>query len=124
MIRSRFSYNRMMRKTIGHTVEADRQVRSRGTTELIMGILGWIIVGGLMGALAKAIMPGRDPGGIIVTIIIGIVGGLLGGWIGSALFGVSTGSFFDIRTWLIALVGALILLGIYRAVVGRRHVTR
>lgn len=89
-----------------------------------MGILGWIIVGGLMGALAKLIMPGNDPGGIIVTILIGIVGGLLGGWIGSALFGVGTGDFFDISTWLIALVGALVLLGIYRAVIGRRSVTR
>lgn len=89
-----------------------------------MGILGWIIVGGLMGALAKAIMPGKDPGGIIVTILIGIVGGLLGGWLGSVIFGVTTGSFFDIRTWLIALVGALILLGIYRVVVGRRAVRR
>lgn len=89
-----------------------------------MGILGWIIVGGLMGALAKAIMPGNDPGGIIVTIIIGIVGGLLGGFIGSALFGVSTAGFFDIQTWLIALVGSLLLLGIYRLVVGRRAVRR
>jgi uncharacterized membrane protein YeaQ/YmgE (transglycosylase-associated protein family) len=89
-----------------------------------MGFLGWIIVGGLMGALAKAIMPGKDPGGIIVTILIGIVGGLLGGWIGSALFGVGTAGFFDIQTWLVALVGALILLGIYRLVVGRRSVTR
>jgi uncharacterized membrane protein YeaQ/YmgE (transglycosylase-associated protein family) len=89
-----------------------------------MGILGWIIVGGLMGALAKAIMPGKDPGGIIVTILIGIVGGLLGGWLGSAIFGVTTGDFFDIRTWLIALVGALILLAIYRVVVGRRSVRR
>lgn len=85
-----------------------------------MGILGWIIVGGLMGALAKAIMPGKDPGGIIVTILIGIVGGLLGGWIGSALFGVGTGGFFNISTWLIALLGALVLLGIYRVFVGRR----
>lgn len=89
-----------------------------------MGFLGWIIVGGLMGALAKYIMPGKDPGGIIVTILIGIVGGLLGGWIGSALFGVSTGGFFEIRTWLIALVGSLVLLGIYRLVTGRRSVTR
>lgn len=89
-----------------------------------MGIIGWIIVGGLMGALAKLIMPGKDPGGIIVTILIGVVGGLLGGWIGSALFGVGTGGFFNISTWLIALVGALVLLGIYRVVVGRRAVSR
>lgn len=87
-----------------------------------MGILGWIVVGGLMGALAKFIMPGNDPGGIIVTILIGVVGGLLGGFVGSALFGVDTGSFFDIGTWLISLVGALALLGIYRVVSGRRGV--
>lgn len=87
-----------------------------------MGFIGWIVIGGLMGALAKAIMPGKDPGGIIVTILIGIVGGVLFGWISSALFGITTGTFFDIRTWIISLVGALILLGIYRVVVGRRAV--
>jgi uncharacterized membrane protein YeaQ/YmgE (transglycosylase-associated protein family) len=90
----------------------------------MMGILGWIVVGGLMGALAKAIMPGKDPGGIIVTILIGVVGGLLGGWIGSALFGIGTGSFFEIRTWLVALVGALVLLGLYRIFVSGRSGAR
>jgi uncharacterized membrane protein YeaQ/YmgE (transglycosylase-associated protein family) len=85
-----------------------------------MGIIGWIVVGLIVGALAKLIMPGKDPGGIIVTCIIGVVGGLLGGWISSMIFGVGTGGFFDIRTWLIALVGSLILLGIYRLIVGRR----
>ncbi|GAA2867683.1 GlsB/YeaQ/YmgE family stress response membrane protein [Pseudonocardia halophobica] len=85
-----------------------------------MGVIGWIVVGLIVGALAKLIMPGKDPGGIIVTCIIGIVGGLLGGWISSALFGVDTGSFFDLRTWVIALIGSLVLLGIYRLIVGRR----
>ncbi|MGI9000296.1 MAG: GlsB/YeaQ/YmgE family stress response membrane protein [Pseudonocardia sp.] len=89
-----------------------------------MGFLGWIVVGLIVGALAKLIMPGKDPGGIIVTILVGIVGGLLGGWISSALFGVGTGGFFEIRTWLIALVGALVLLGIYRLVIGRRSGAR
>ncbi len=89
-----------------------------------MGILGWIVVGGLMGALAKFIMPGKDPGGIIVTILIGVVGGLLGGFIGSRVFGVDTAGFFNISTWLISLVGALVLLGIYRLVIGRRAVSR
>lgn len=86
----------------------------------IVGILGWIVVGLVVGALAKLIMPGKDPGGFIVTILIGIVGGLVGGFVSSRLFGVSTGSFFDLRTWVIALIGALILLGIYRLVLGRR----
>lgn len=89
-----------------------------------MGILGWIVVGLVAGALAKLIIPGKDPGGIIVTILIGIAGGLLGGWIGSAVFGVSTGGFFEIRTWIISLIGAIVLLLIYRLVTGRRGAVR
>ena len=85
-----------------------------------MGILGWIVLGLLAGAIAKAILPGNDPGGIIVTMIIGIVGALLGGFLGKALFGVDTlDEFFDISTWLTAIVGAIILLLIYRMVSGR-----
>lgn len=86
-----------------------------------MGFIGWIIVGLIVGALAKLVMPGKDPGGIIVTCLIGVVGGLLGGWVSSALFGVDTGSFWDFRTWLIAFVGAVVLLLIYRLVTGRRR---
>jgi uncharacterized membrane protein YeaQ/YmgE (transglycosylase-associated protein family) len=89
-----------------------------------MGILGYIVLGLIVGALAKAIMPGRDPGGIIITIGIGILGALLGGLIGSAIFGGGLGTFFDLRTWLLALLGSLILLAGYRAVVGRRGITR
>lgn len=86
-----------------------------------MGILGWIILGLIAGAIAKAIMPGDDPGGIIVTMIIGIVGALLGGFLASVLFDVDVNDgFFDISTWISAIVGSLILLAIYRAVVGRR----
>ncbi|MDX8145377.1 GlsB/YeaQ/YmgE family stress response membrane protein [Lentzea sp. BCCO 10_0061] len=85
-----------------------------------MGILGWIVLGLLAGAIAKAIMPGNDPGGFIITMLIGIVGAILGGFIGSALFETDLGSFFEIRTWLLAIVGSLILLGIYRLVTGRR----
>jgi uncharacterized membrane protein YeaQ/YmgE (transglycosylase-associated protein family) len=85
-----------------------------------MGILGWIVLGLIAGAVAKAILPGDDPGGIIVTIIIGIVGALLGGFLGQAIFGVDTlDEFFDISTWLTAIIGAIILLLIYRLVVGR-----
>ena len=85
-----------------------------------MGILGWIVLGLLAGAIAKAVLPGNDPGGIIITIIIGIVGALLGGFLGQALFGVDTlDEFFDISTWLTAIVGAIILLLIYRMVAGR-----
>ena len=85
-----------------------------------MGIIAFIILGLLAGAIAKAIMPGDDPGGIIVTAIIGIVGALLGGFLAGVLFDADPlDEFFDISTWLTAIVGAIILLFIYRMVVGR-----
>ena len=87
-----------------------------------MGIIAFIILGLLAGAIAKAIMPGDDPGGIIVATIIGIVGALLGGFLASALFGAHPlDEFFDVSTWLTAIVGSIILLAIYRAVIGNRH---
>jgi uncharacterized membrane protein YeaQ/YmgE (transglycosylase-associated protein family) len=85
-----------------------------------MGIIGWIILGLLAGLIAKAILPGDDPGGIIVTMIIGIVGALLGGFLAQVLFGNDTvDEFFDISTWLTAIIGSIILLLLYRVVVGR-----
>lgn len=90
-----------------------------------MGIIGWIVLGLLAGIIAKAIFPGNDPGGFIVTTIIGIVGAILGGFLGKVIFGVdSLDNFFDISTWITAIVGALILLGIYRVVTGNRAVAR
>lgn len=85
-----------------------------------MGFIGWIVLGLIAGAIAKAIMPGDDPGGIIVTMLIGIVGAIVGGLIASALDIGELGNFFDIGTWIIAILGALLLLGIYRVVVGNR----
>ncbi len=87
-----------------------------------MGWIAFIVLGLLAGAIAKLIMPGDDPGGLIVTTLIGIVGALLGGWLGSLIFGVELGGFFNISTWILAIVGSLILLGVYRLVAGRRAV--
>jgi uncharacterized membrane protein YeaQ/YmgE (transglycosylase-associated protein family) len=85
-----------------------------------MGIIGWIVLGLLAGIIAKAILPGNDPGGIIVTIIIGIVGAILGGFLAQVLFGRNTvDEFFDISTWLTAIIGSVILLLVYRLVAGR-----
>jgi len=78
-----------------------------------VGIIGWIILGLVAGAIAKAILPGRQGGGWIVTLILGIVGALLGGFIGSAIFGVGIDGFFDLSTWLLAIGGAIIVLLIY-----------
>jgi uncharacterized membrane protein YeaQ/YmgE (transglycosylase-associated protein family) len=86
-----------------------------------MGIIGWILLGIVAGIIAKALLPGDDPGGAIVTVIIGIVGALLGGFLARALgLGDPIDEFFDVSTWLAAIIGAMILLVIYRAVTGRR----
>jgi uncharacterized membrane protein YeaQ/YmgE (transglycosylase-associated protein family) len=86
----------------------------------MFGILGWIIFGVIVGAVAKLLMPGRDPGGIIVTMLLGIVGAVLGGWMGRAmgLYGPE-----DPAGFLMSLVGAVVVLLIYRMAVGRRPVT-
>ena len=84
-----------------------------------MGIFTWIIVGLIAGALGKLIMPGDDPGGIIVTIILGIVGAFVGGFVFSLLGG-SGVTGFNLGSILVATVGAIIVLAIYRAVAGRR----
>jgi uncharacterized membrane protein YeaQ/YmgE (transglycosylase-associated protein family) len=86
-----------------------------------MGIIAFIILGLLAGIIAKALLPGPDPGGFIITTIIGIVGALLGGFLAAAIFDADPlDEFFDISTWLTAIIGSIILLLIYRAVSGRR----
>lgn len=81
------------------------------------GILGWIVIGLIAGALAKFIMPGRDPGGIIVTIILGIVGAVIGGFIAQAI-GLGTGG--NIWNLVLATLGAILLLWLYRMFTSRR----
>jgi uncharacterized membrane protein YeaQ/YmgE (transglycosylase-associated protein family) len=81
--------------------------------EVVMGIIGWIVLGLIAGAIAKAILPGTQGGGWIITLILGVVGALLGGFIGGAIFGVDLGGFFEIRTWLLAIGGSIIVLLIY-----------
>jgi uncharacterized membrane protein YeaQ/YmgE (transglycosylase-associated protein family) len=84
------------------------------------GILSWIIFGLIAGAIAKFLTPGRDPGGCIITIIIGIVGALLGGYIATLLgFGGISG--FDLRSFVIAILGSILLLFLWRMISGRRR---
>jgi uncharacterized membrane protein YeaQ/YmgE (transglycosylase-associated protein family) len=85
-----------------------------------MGILGWIVLGLIAGAIAKLIMPGDDPGGIIVTMLLGIVGAVIGGFLGSRIFGIGLQTFWNLQTWIVAIIGSLILLLIYRLIAGRR----
>ena len=83
-----------------------------------MNILGWILFGLVIGAIAKFLMPGRDPGGWIVTILLGIAGSFVGGFLASSLLG------RDDQTagWIGSIIGAMVLLFIYRLIVGRRRV--
>ena len=86
-----------------------------------MGIVAWIVIGAIAGALGKLIMPGRDPGGIIVTILIGMAGAIVGGFIVQGLLGLGGGGGF-IWSILVATLGAVVLLAVYRLIVGRRRV--
>jgi uncharacterized membrane protein YeaQ/YmgE (transglycosylase-associated protein family) len=86
-----------------------------------MGIIGWIVLGLLAGLIAKALMPGAESVGLIVTTLLGIAGGLLGGFLATALgFGDPIDEFFDLSTWLAAIIGAVIILAVWNAIRGRR----
>jgi uncharacterized membrane protein YeaQ/YmgE (transglycosylase-associated protein family) len=78
-----------------------------------MGILSWIVMGLIIGLLAKFIMPGKDPGGIIITILLGVAGAFVGGFIGS-FFGLGSITGFNVGSFLLAVGGAVLLLLLYR----------
>jgi uncharacterized membrane protein YeaQ/YmgE (transglycosylase-associated protein family) len=80
-----------------------------------MSVLGWIVFGLIVGIVAKFLMPGRDPGGMIVTILLGVVGALVGGFIGRALGWYREG---DPVGFVMAVIGAIVVLLIYRKVIG------
>lgn len=84
-------------------------------------IIGWIIFGVIAGAIAKLLMPGKDPGGFFVTMLLGIAGALVGGFIGRAIWGSTGVNDWSIGSFALAIAGAVILLWIYRMVVSRRR---
>lgn len=83
-----------------------------------MSILGWILFGLVVGALAKLVMPGRDPGGIVVTMLLGIAGAVLGGFVGRTLGFYGEG---EAAGFVMSFIGAVALLALYRMVIGRRR---
>ena len=79
-----------------------------------MGIIAWIIFGLIAGIIAKLIMPGRDCGGFFLTCILGIVGAVVGGWL-ATMFGIGGSiSGFNLHSFLVAVVGAILVLGVFR----------
>ena len=83
-----------------------------------MGVLGWIVLGLVAGAIAKAVHKGHEPGGLLGTLVVGVAGALLGGFIASVVGIGGISSFFSLGTWLIAIGGALLLLVIYNTLAG------
>lgn len=83
-----------------------------------MHILGWLLFGLIVGAIAKMLMPGRDPGGWVVTILLGIAGSFIGGFLAQALLGRNDNT----AGWIGSIIGAMVLLFVYRLIVGRKRV--
>lgn len=85
-----------------------------------MSFLAFLVLGLIAGAIAKAILPGRQGGGWIATLLLGVVGAMLGGWLGSVLFNANLEEFWSLESWLLAIGGSILVLLIYGLVVGGR----
>ena len=81
--------------------------------EVVMGWFSFIILGLIAGAIAKLILPGRQGGGWIATLLLGLVGALIGGWLAGLIFNIGYDDFWSIQSWLIAIVGAVVVLLIW-----------
>ncbi|MGO3041359.1 GlsB/YeaQ/YmgE family stress response membrane protein [Ancrocorticia populi] len=84
-----------------------------------MGFLAFLILGLIAGAIAKLILPGKQSGGWFATLILGVVGSMLGGWLGSVIFDAGLDEFWSLQSWVLAIVGSIIVLVIYGATLGR-----
>lgn len=83
-----------------------------------MGIIAWIVLGAIAGWITNLIMGGRE--GVIATIILGIIGAVVGGWLAGTVLGVADVTGINITSIVVAVIGAIIVVAIYRAVIGRR----
>ncbi len=84
-----------------------------------MGFIGWIILGLIVGVIVKAIMPGRVGGGWVTSLVLGVVGAIVGGWIGDLLFNNGDMRFWSLGSWLLAILGGVVVAGVYGAITGR-----
>jgi uncharacterized membrane protein YeaQ/YmgE (transglycosylase-associated protein family) len=85
-----------------------------------MGFFAFLILGLIAGAIAKAILPGKQGGGWFITLLLGVVGAMLGGWLGGLLFNARVDEFFSLSSWLLAIGGSILVLLIYGLITGRR----
>ncbi|GAA0037471.1 GlsB/YeaQ/YmgE family stress response membrane protein [Brevibacterium metallidurans] len=89
-----------------------------------MGFIAYLILGLIAGAIAKAILPGRQGGGWIATLVLGVIGAVVGGWLGGLIFGAQMDAFFSLSTWLCAIGGSLIVLLIWGLITGRSRAAK
>ncbi|GAA3850190.1 MULTISPECIES: GlsB/YeaQ/YmgE family stress response membrane protein [Brevibacterium] len=89
-----------------------------------MGFIAYLILGLIAGAIAKAILPGRQGGGWIATLVLGVIGAVVGGWLGGLIFGAQMDAFFSLSTWLCAIGGSLIVLVIWGLITGRSRAAK
>lgn len=85
-----------------------------------MGILGYIVVGLICGSIAKALLKDRAVGGWLASLFLGIIGAIVGGWLGSFFLDTDLGGFFNLRTWLLAILGSVVVLFVYTSLTGKR----
>ncbi len=85
-----------------------------------LGFFAFLILGLIAGAIAKAILPGKQGGGWFATLLLGVVGAMLGGWLGSLLFGADMAEFWSLESWLLAIGGSILVLLVYGLIVGNR----
>ncbi|MFC5337656.1 GlsB/YeaQ/YmgE family stress response membrane protein [Leucobacter denitrificans] len=88
-----------------------------------MGFIAFLILGLIAGAIAKAILPGRQGGGWFVTLLLGVIGAMLGGWLGGLLFDANLEEFWSLQSWALAIGGSIIVLLIYGLIFGRKRAT-
>lgn len=86
-----------------------------------MGFIAYIVLGLFAGIIAKAIMPGKENFGWVATIVLGIVGAIVGGWLGNMLFNIGLENFWSLQTWVVAVIGSLIVLAVWGWLTGRRN---
>ncbi|MGB3413145.1 MAG: GlsB/YeaQ/YmgE family stress response membrane protein [Microbacteriaceae bacterium] len=86
-----------------------------------MSFLAFLLLGLIAGAIAKAILPGKEGGGWISTMILGVIGAMLGGWIGNMLFATDINGFFSLSSWALAIGGSILVLLIWGALTGRKR---
>lgn len=84
-----------------------------------MGIIGWIVLGLIVGVIARILVKDNMRGGWLATLLLGVVGALIGGWLGSVLFNIGLEDFWSLQTWLVAIVGAVVVLWVYSITIGK-----